>query len=129
MTLKLSPYLNAGFNPSRPTIKETYLAFSLFFLSFSVSYMLLCMQKILTVKKSHHVTLLHHLCHVANLAWGGYTEGDNTAAALDIMRKQILSTKACKHIRLVTQNKKMNPKKSDCNTTLVCVPESSTRFL
>lgn len=42
---------------------------------------------------------------------GGYTEGDNTAAALDIMRKQILSTKACKHIRLVTQNKKMNPKK------------------
>lgn len=91
MTLKVSPDLNAGFNPSRPTIKETYFASSSFFLSFSVSYMLLCMQKIVKVKKVgkvppteitapqnayvSNVTLLHHLCHMANLAWGGYTEG------------------------------------------------------
>lgn len=35
----------------KSTIKETYFASSSFFLSFSVSYMLLCMQKIVKVKK------------------------------------------------------------------------------
>lgn len=57
MTLKVSPDLNAGFNPSMPTIKETYFAFSSFFLSFSVPYMLVYMQKIVKVKKVGKVPL------------------------------------------------------------------------